>query len=93
MKTRIIQPTISFLIIVALAIAFADSTARADNASGVTYKTVTIENVDIFYREAGNPNRPTLLLLHGFPTSSHTFRDLIADFPRGHRQWPTNLQS
>ena len=79
MKTRILQPTISFLIIVALAFAFADSTARADNAPGVTYKTVTIENVDIFYREAGNPNRPTLLLLHGFPTSSHMFRDLITE--------------
>ena len=79
MKTRILQPTISFVIIVALAFAFAASTARADNAPGVTYKTVTIENVDIFYREAGNPNRPTLLLLHGFPTSSHMFRDLITE--------------
>lgn len=79
MKTRILQPTISFVIIVALAFALAASTSRADNAPGVTYKTVTIEDVDIFYREAGNPNRPTLLLLHGFPTSSHMFRDLITE--------------
>jgi pimeloyl-ACP methyl ester carboxylesterase len=33
--------------------------------------------VEIFYREAGNPDHPTLLLLHGFPTSSHMFRNLI----------------
>lgn len=53
--------------------------ARADNTSGVAYKTVTIENVEVFYREAGDPTRPTVLLLHGFPTSSHMFRDLIAE--------------
>ncbi len=51
--------------------------ARADEPVTVSYRTVTIENVDIFYREAGNPERPTLLLLHGFPTSSHMFRNLI----------------
>lgn len=42
-----------------------------------SYKTVTIEGLDIFYREAGSPDDPTILLLHGFPTSSHMFRDLI----------------
>lgn len=42
-----------------------------------TYNTIKIENVDIFYREAGSKKNPTLLLLHGFPTSSHMFRDLI----------------
>ena len=36
-----------------------------------------IEGLDIFYREAGDPSKPTLVLLHGFPTSSHMFRDLI----------------
>jgi pimeloyl-ACP methyl ester carboxylesterase len=35
------------------------------------------EGVNIAYREAGDPNRPTVLLLHGFPTSSHMFRNLI----------------
>ncbi|MBW8859813.1 MAG: alpha/beta hydrolase, partial [Caulobacter sp.] len=33
--------------------------------------------VSVFYREAGDPERPAILLLHGFPTSSHQFRDLI----------------
>jgi len=70
---------IAILLIVALGISVVDSVARADNAAGVAYRTVTIENVDIFYREAGDPSRPTILLLHGFPTSSHMFRDLMAE--------------
>ena len=53
------------------------SAAHAENAANVRYQTVTVDGVDIFYREAGDPNKPTLLLLHGFPTSSHMFRDLI----------------
>src|SRR5215831_12018929 len=41
------------------------------------YRTVAVDRIKIFYREAGSKNAPTLLLLHGFPTSSHMFRDLI----------------
>ena len=41
------------------------------------YKTVKINDLDIFYREAGPNNARTILLLHGFPTSSHMFRNLI----------------
>ena len=62
-----------------LSFAAVASMARADNLTDVSYRTVTIENVEIFYREAGNPKNPTLLLLHGFPTSSHMFRDLIPE--------------
>ncbi len=43
----------------------------------VYYRTVKIDDLDIFYREAGPIGAPTVLLLHGFPTSSHMFRDLI----------------
>ncbi|MFN6571342.1 alpha/beta hydrolase [Dendronalium sp. ChiSLP03b] len=42
-----------------------------------TYRTVSVNGLDIFYREAGSPDAPTILLLHGFPTSSHMFRNLI----------------
>ena len=49
----------------------------AENINDVRYKSVEIEGLDVFYREAGDPNKPTILLLHGFPTSSHMFRDLI----------------
>ena len=43
----------------------------------VLYKTVKIGDLDIFYREAGTKEAPTILLLHGFPTSSQMFRNLI----------------
>ncbi len=43
----------------------------------VTYKTVKIDGLDIFYREAGSPANPTVLLLHGFPTSSRMYRNLM----------------
>jgi pimeloyl-ACP methyl ester carboxylesterase len=42
-----------------------------------TFRTVSIDGLDIFYREAGSRDHPTILLLHGFPTSSHMFRNLI----------------
>jgi pimeloyl-ACP methyl ester carboxylesterase len=41
------------------------------------YRTVKINGLDIFYREAGPKKAPTILLLHGFPTSSHMFRNLM----------------
>lgn len=41
------------------------------------YKNIEIEGLNIFYREAGSVNAPTILLLHGFPTSSQMFRNLI----------------
>ena len=47
------------------------------SAFATRYKTATIEGLEVFYREAGDPNNPTLLLLHGFPSSSHMFRNLI----------------
>jgi pimeloyl-ACP methyl ester carboxylesterase len=41
------------------------------------HKTIKVDGLDIFYREAGPAGAPVLLLLHGFPTSSHMFRNLI----------------
>jgi len=41
------------------------------------YKTINIDGQDIFYRESGPKDTPTIVLLHGFPTSSHMFRNLI----------------
>jgi len=43
----------------------------------VHYRYADADGVRMFYREAGNPELPTLLLLHGYPSSSHQFRDLI----------------
>ena len=42
-----------------------------------TYRTVSVDGLKVFYREAGEARAPTLLLLHGFPTSSHMYRGLI----------------
>jgi pimeloyl-ACP methyl ester carboxylesterase len=44
-----------------------------------SYKSIEIKGLDIFYREAGDKNKPTILLLHGYPTSSHMFRNLMTD--------------
>jgi pimeloyl-ACP methyl ester carboxylesterase len=43
----------------------------------VRFQTADVDNLRVFYREAGSPANPTLLLLHGFPSASHMFRDLI----------------
>lgn len=43
----------------------------------VAHRTMKIDGLDVFYREAGPKDAPTVLLLHGFPTSSHMFRHLI----------------
>lgn len=43
----------------------------------VFYRTLNMEGLEIFYREAGPRDAPTVLLLHGFPSSSHMFRNLI----------------
>ncbi len=43
----------------------------------VRHRTLNVNGLDIFYREAGSPDKPTLVLLHGFPTSSHMFRNLM----------------
>jgi pimeloyl-ACP methyl ester carboxylesterase len=43
----------------------------------VAYRTTTVGKVEVFYREAGPVDAPVILLLHGFPTAGHMFRDLI----------------
>lgn len=45
--------------------------------ASIKFKTVDVDGTRIFYRETGQAGAPALLLLHGFPTSSHMFRDLI----------------
>jgi pimeloyl-ACP methyl ester carboxylesterase len=45
--------------------------------SAVTYHKVDVDGIGVFYREAGPKDAPTILLLHGFPTAGHMFRDLI----------------
>ncbi len=91
--TRITKPArvvlastfITFAGLIPIAIAGGEETNHSSesdigeqsNASGVRYSTETIDGLDIFYREAGTVGKPELVLLHGFPTSSHMFRNLI----------------
>ena len=55
------------------------SSAVASSDSQTQFKTIKVDNLDIFYREAGKKDAPTIVLLHGFPTSSHMFRNLIPE--------------
>ncbi|WP_333681402.1 alpha/beta hydrolase [Dyella sp.] len=45
--------------------------------SAIRYRHANVDGLNVFYREAGSPDKPKLLLLHGFPSSGHMFRDLI----------------
>ena len=76
----IVSKRAAFLVAVAvltmvLAVAHSSPVHAADNP--VQNRTVKIDGVDIFYREAGPKGAPVVLLLHGFPSSSHMFRALI----------------
>lgn len=53
------------------------STSVTGEKNRILYKTTKVDNLDIFYREAGLREAPTIVLLHGFPTSSHMFTNLI----------------
>ena len=44
----------------------------------ITYKSLEVDGLQIAYREAGNPENPTIILLHGFPSSSHQYRKVLA---------------
>ena len=52
-------------------------TGRHDDQNATRYRTATVDGVGVFYREAGPPDAPAVVLLHGFPSSSRMFRDLI----------------
>ena len=79
MKTIVTTLVKIILISVIFNLGLSQTISASEPANRVKYKTVKIDGLDIFYRESGNPNHPTILLLHGFPTSSHMFRDLIVE--------------
>ena len=71
----------------------------------VFYRTVKVDGLSIFYREAGPKNAPVILLLHGLPSSSRMFQPLLSrladtyhlvapDYPGyGHSDWPIRSSS
>jgi len=79
---KLILPLLLATAGIALPAAAAPAPSRVAAASlkapvTVHYRSATIEGVKVFYREAGPADGPVVLLLHGFPTSSHMFRNLI----------------
>ncbi len=62
--------------------ALANDTAAVVRHEQVLFRSQSIDGVKVAYREAGDPAKPTVLLLHGFPTSSHMFRNLIPQLAR-----------
>ncbi len=79
MKEQTRKASFSILLVAIFGFAFSAAAVRAESITTVEYKTVQVEGIDIFYREAGDRKNPTILLLHGFPTSSHMFRELIPE--------------
>ena len=71
----------SALILSAAALTLAAGAGRAQSvasdSSTTTYRTVTVDGLSIFYREAGPKDAPTILMLHGYPSSSRMFATLI----------------
>ena len=59
--------------------------ANDNRGSVVRYRTQKVGEVDVFYREAGLEDAPVILLLHGFPSASHMFRDLIPELAGRYR--------
>lgn len=54
-------------------------------SNGVSYRSADVDGLNVFYREAGPAVAPTVLLLHGFPTAGHMFRDLIPHLAEHYR--------
>lgn len=84
MSRRLMNTALLTALAVSLNLASGKNTRAADpptvtpaQLTKVLHRTVKIDGLDIFYREAGPKDAPTLLLLHGFPASSHMFRNLI----------------
>lgn len=74
---RIVSLLLLGLMLLTMEISVFGQTMEQSNPTRVTYNTVKVGGVEVFYREAGPRDAPVLLLLHGFPTSSHMFRNLI----------------
>ncbi|MEW5251163.1 alpha/beta fold hydrolase [Microbulbifer discodermiae] len=84
----------SFALIAALVFAVPLWAQNAVWPAKTHYKTIDVDGHKIFYREAGNSKNPTILLLHGYPASSHSYRELIPLLSgRFHVIAPDNLGS
>ena len=65
------------VLLAAAALAASVTATAAEDKTLVRYQSLDVQGVNVFYREAGSPQAPTVLLLHGFGASSYMFRDLM----------------
>ena len=88
MKTQILKSVFSIVLLTILSLAlvsFTKSKGEVKKTIAIKltqhtlHKSIDVNGLNIFYREAGDISKPTILLLHGYPTSSHMFRNLITD--------------
>lgn len=71
--------TLKLFLVVLLAFVTAYTTIAQNKKITIDYKKVNVDGYNIFYREAGKENKSSVILLHGFPSTSHMYRDLIVD--------------
>src|SRR5260370_5061393 len=82
----------AFAVAAMLALIWPAAPAKAENSQPkISYRNKKVGDVNIFYREAGSPSRPTVVLLHGFPSSSHMYRDLIPKLGGRHPLLPADM--
>ncbi|MCW2121085.1 alpha/beta fold hydrolase [Flavobacterium sp. 7A] len=76
-----INKTILFLLLIVTVAGCGSKSQLTENKfylpPATTYNSVAIDSVKLFYREAGDKSKPTIVLLHGYPSSSHSYRNLI----------------
>ena len=73
MKTRILLAAVATIVVGHAA----QAAPMESNSATTAYHRVTVDGVSVFYREAGPKGAPTIVLLHGFPSSSREFDTLI----------------
>jgi pimeloyl-ACP methyl ester carboxylesterase len=59
-------------------------------SNSVVFKSIAVDAINVAYREAGDPTHPKLVLLHGWPASSHQYRDLIPKLSKTHPRIRSN---
>jgi pimeloyl-ACP methyl ester carboxylesterase len=104
--TKSILRGVAIFVVIVVATSLGMEAQKKDNAMDqqVFYRTVKVDGISIFYREAGPKGAPTILLLHGLPSSSRMFQPLLTrlsenyhlvapDYPGfGHSDWPDPKQ-
>src|SRR5579863_9078939 len=99
-----LQALMTIAIVLATTLGLAAQREAKSMENQVSYRTVEVDGVSIFYREAGPKDAPAILLLHGLPSSSRMFQPLLTrladkyhlvapDYPGfGHSDWPDPKQ-